>query len=573
MFAMLYVAFLTVYEHYMLDEATIAAVLSKKLADETRAATGLGKTHHQPLLSKTMTNASTMQQNTTINSNNNNSIINHKQSVLWFEPLAIIPVLCFAYQTHEVIVPVYACMKERFIGAFMKASIFGLVILFFLYNLVGAYGYLTFGADVGADIMSLYDAQDPIVVVGIVALVIKFITTYPPLMFCGRSALDGLYGEIRKLSPEEFKSSEKMRRYIITTVWFFSTVALAAFAPDISVTLQLLGSMASINVFVFPGMCLVSLTSRLRRARFALLIGELPDGQSQQQKAKDYYLISGSYFSAMKKNAATSVRRDQQFNQHVPSNGYNKSCCGATRQPQQFTATFASLIEFENNTRPSNDHQVGNSSFGGLSNGHASGGLNNSQRPFHGYGTTTSQLRHQRRQEEFERLITNGSLCSSHDHPLGSSSFARPINDSLDDYSDHDDHRQHQHKCYGQMVMLSHQTSALYNSSIIEADNSIDLANDKPNGFVSIDDKARLLRNTSIHQQNHHHQLLQSSWNNRSTTGSLLERFSTSIAPATVAQVGISRLTAIGLYIFSAILIIFGAFIFLLELFTVSGLL
>jgi sodium-coupled neutral amino acid transporter 7/8 len=250
MFAMLYVAFLTVYEHYKLDEETIDSITSTLQAAHMPQH-GLNQSMPAP------TNNST------------NSIHKHIQ---WFEPLAVVPVLCFAYQTHEVIVPVYACMKERAIGSFMKASIFGLVILFFLYNLVGAFGYLTFGERVGADIMSFYDAKDPVVVVGIVALVIKFITTYPPLMFCGRSALDGLYGEFRNMSTSEFKSGERTRRYIITTIWFVSSVAIAVFAPDISVTLQLLGSMASINVFVFPGMCLVSLTRHLRRAVLATLL-------------------------------------------------------------------------------------------------------------------------------------------------------------------------------------------------------------------------------------------------------------------------------------------------------------
>lgn len=246
---MLYVAFLTVYEYYILDEATKVAGISE--------ATNLNLTRYT----------------------SNSEILTTKKahSLSWYQPLAVVPVLCFAYQTHEVIVPVYACMKQRHLGHFMKASIFGLVILFFLYNLVGAYGYLTFGKNVGADIMSLYDAKDPVVVVGVVALVIKFITTYPPLMFCGRGAMDGLYGELRQLTPSEFKASEPMRRIIITTLWFFSTVALAVFAPDISLTLQLLGSMASINVFVFPGMCLISLTKRLRRARNSLMIDESND--------------------------------------------------------------------------------------------------------------------------------------------------------------------------------------------------------------------------------------------------------------------------------------------------------
>lgn len=298
---MLYVAFLTVYEHYQLDEATISLAISNAAKADTNPSAQ--PANNSTLMSKA--NVVSMSSNTT---NSSGGDTETTRSIQWFQPLAIVPVLCFAYQTHEVVVPVYACMQERVIGSFMKASIFGLIILFFLYNLVGAYGYLTFGANVGPDIMSLYDAKDPIVIVGIVALVIKFITTYPPLMFCGRSALDGLYGEVRKLSTEELKSSERTRRIVITTLWFLSTVTLAVFAPDISVTLQLLGSMASINVFVFPGMCLVSLTTRLRRARQTLLLGELPDNLNHQRNLCYYNQNQSLQHSSWDNNRSTNGR-------------------------------------------------------------------------------------------------------------------------------------------------------------------------------------------------------------------------------------------------------------------------
>lgn len=220
-FAMLYVAFLTVYEYYYLEHVDVGPV--KTMPDD------------------------------------------------WLAVVTVIPIMCFAYQTHEVIVPVYACMRQRNMASFMKASMFGLVILFFLYNMVGSYGYLTFGSNVDPDITSLYDGTDPIVVIGLVALVIKIVTTYPPLMLCGRGAIDGLYVAYRKLTPEEYSATECTRRVVITTVWFFTTVILALYAPNISMTLQLLGSLASINVFVFPGLCLISLTNKLRQAKLAAI--------------------------------------------------------------------------------------------------------------------------------------------------------------------------------------------------------------------------------------------------------------------------------------------------------------
>ena len=77
-------------------------------------------------------------------------------------------------------------MKERSVGNFTKAAALALGILFLLYCTAGTCGYLTFGTKVLPDIMQSYDASDPIVMVGIIALAVKMITTYPPMLFCGR---------------------------------------------------------------------------------------------------------------------------------------------------------------------------------------------------------------------------------------------------------------------------------------------------------------------------------------------------------------------------------------------------
>lgn len=664
MFAMLYVSFLTVYEHYMLDEATIAAAVAR-LQATGEASAGAAK---QPAPSN-------------ISEHHLPAEVAAPKSVKWFEPLAVVPVLCFAYQTHEVIVPVYACMKERLIGSFMKASIFGLVILFLLYNLVGAFGYLTFGENVGADVMSLYDAQDPIVVVGVVALVVKFITTYPPLMFCGRSALDGLYAEFRALSTSEFKAHERGRRCVISTIWFLTTVALAAFAPDISVTLQLLGSMASINVFVFPGMCLVSLTRRLRAARKSLLIGELPEGlnlaRQQSQRAKDFYLISGSYFGAVMKNdvALKNHCRQQQTSccSPSPTSPLAKANYSAT-SPKQFTATFASLLELENNltsscngappaglNQPAPNGACGSSGRGtgeilsSISTPSSASSLGEQRQSkfnslVNGYEICSHRIPNQqlqlkqitqmrRRQEEFERLMTNsnsssaggpccldGNSLNGHDQQVPGANYHQhsysscgplvspaggAVNESYDDYigclgrdCPNTDHLQgHQQQLLQQcdkmadqqLHLLSHQQSqqptARAPLHIGAADgSSAGTTNERPNtrliASTAVTNQtarnARLQQSIRYHCQHcHNHSsyqqqglCLQNSLNyvcQQSTTGSLFDKLGASIAPSTVAQVGISQCTATGLYLFAVVLILFGTFIFFLELISVLG--
>lgn len=103
--------------------------------------------------------------------------------------IAIIPVFCFAFQTHEIVVPVYASMKTRTIQNFTKTTVLTLMILFVLYSVAATFSYLTFGVKVSSDIMMMYDTKQPIVLFGTCALVIKMITTYPSILFCGRNAL------------------------------------------------------------------------------------------------------------------------------------------------------------------------------------------------------------------------------------------------------------------------------------------------------------------------------------------------------------------------------------------------
>lgn len=81
-------------------------------------------------------------------------------------------------------------------------------------------------------------------------------------LFVCRGALDGLYAEFRKLSASEFIEGEPRRRFVITTLWFAFSLLIAIFTPNIGVVIELLGSLASANVFIFPSLCLIAITKR-----------------------------------------------------------------------------------------------------------------------------------------------------------------------------------------------------------------------------------------------------------------------------------------------------------------------
>ncbi|XP_028967688.1 putative sodium-coupled neutral amino acid transporter 7 [Galendromus occidentalis] len=182
----------------------------------------------------------------------------------FMEFISIVPVICFAYQTHEVLLPIYANMRERNINSLVKTTSCCMLMLFVIYSAMGTYGYLTFGSGVKPDIMQMFDGQRPEVLIGIAALIIKMITSYPLIVICGRGAFDGLYAEIFKIPTEEFIANEKRRRIIITTLWFVTTTTLAVTLSNIGVVIELLGCLACVNVFVFPGLCLVGMYCKRR---------------------------------------------------------------------------------------------------------------------------------------------------------------------------------------------------------------------------------------------------------------------------------------------------------------------
>lgn len=168
-----------------------------------------------------------------------------------------LPVICFAYQAHEVVVPIYANMRDRRLANLAKATILTTAFLFIIYTLMGTFGYMAYGSAVKPDIMQMFDASNPWVLFGIGALIVKMVTTYPLLTFCGRGAFDGLYAELTKVPAKEFIEGEPRRRVFITTGWFLTTVALATFTSNVGVVIELLGCLAAANIFIFPGLCLL----------------------------------------------------------------------------------------------------------------------------------------------------------------------------------------------------------------------------------------------------------------------------------------------------------------------------
>jgi sodium-coupled neutral amino acid transporter 7/8 len=178
-----------------------------------------------------------------------------KRPDTWIDVFDVIPVICFGYQCHVSVIPIYSCMKQRNLKSFSLASSTAIAICVFTYTGAATFGYLTFGSKVVGDILENYSGSDPWVLTALIFMALKTYTTYPILLFCGREGISTLIKDL--FISEDSKTKEIIRRICIASTWFVLSIILAIEIPDIGAVIGLLGSLAAVFIFIFPGLCLL----------------------------------------------------------------------------------------------------------------------------------------------------------------------------------------------------------------------------------------------------------------------------------------------------------------------------
>ncbi|KAK7871033.1 hypothetical protein R5R35_014096 [Gryllus longicercus] len=187
----------------------------------------------------------------------------------WTDVFLVVPVICFGYQCHVSIIPIYSCLRHRNMRNFTCSSMTAIAVCVICYSIAGVFGYLTFGSNVAIDILLGYGGSNPLVLFGIAAIAIKTFTTYPILLFCGREAVSTLLTFVPWLRSNDVAVTERKRRIIIASIWFFLSLIFSVIIPDIQIVISILGSLAAVFIFIFPGICL--LQSTLHRDPFIIL--------------------------------------------------------------------------------------------------------------------------------------------------------------------------------------------------------------------------------------------------------------------------------------------------------------
>ena len=77
----------------------------------------------------------------------------------WTDLFLVVPDICFGYQCHVSVIPIYSCMRHRTIRHFSVASVAAIAVCAFCYTMAGTFGYLSFGALVDNDILMSYSAN------------------------------------------------------------------------------------------------------------------------------------------------------------------------------------------------------------------------------------------------------------------------------------------------------------------------------------------------------------------------------------------------------------------------------
>ena len=88
----------------------------------------------------------------------------------------VVPDICFGYQCHVSVIPIYSCMKRRTIKNFAFAATTAIAICVACYTLSAVYGYLTFGSLVNEDVLMSYEGEGGLVYAGMIAMALKTIT-------------------------------------------------------------------------------------------------------------------------------------------------------------------------------------------------------------------------------------------------------------------------------------------------------------------------------------------------------------------------------------------------------------
>ncbi|KIY53383.1 hypothetical protein FISHEDRAFT_68988 [Fistulina hepatica ATCC 64428] len=190
--------------------------------------------------------------------------------------ISTFPVQVFAFTCSQNLFPLFnelASNTQTRMNIVIGASIGGATLT---YEIIAVFGYLTFGSNVGANIIAMYPATSLFIAVGQLAIVVLVLFSYPLQVHPCRNCLDKVVhggAVIQRKEGPELENDEMydehhggddmsaMKHAILTSLIIASGFTIAYFVDDLQMVLSFVGSTGSTTIsFILPGLFYWKLT-------------------------------------------------------------------------------------------------------------------------------------------------------------------------------------------------------------------------------------------------------------------------------------------------------------------------
>ena len=177
---------------------------------------------------------------------------------LTYQLFQSIPIICYAFQCHLSILPIYRAMASPSRKALAQVSGVAAGNCAMLYLIVGLFGKLTFLCATHSDVLLNYGDHGIAISICRIGIGLVYCCDYPILNFIGRVAVNDLilwFAPLFGIEIETRKVSESnIRFYTITVIFTICAVLLATLVPTINTIIGIVGSVFAVCfIFIFPG--------------------------------------------------------------------------------------------------------------------------------------------------------------------------------------------------------------------------------------------------------------------------------------------------------------------------------
>ncbi|KAF9778304.1 transmembrane amino acid transporter protein-domain-containing protein [Thelephora terrestris] len=189
--------------------------------------------------------------------------------------LSTFPVQVFAFTCAQNLFPIYNELvnnSQRRMNIIIGTSIGSAVGI---YEIIGVFGYLTFGSKVGANVIAMYPSTSIFIAVGQLAIAILVMFSYPMQVHPCRNSLDKIFRPSIQASnstlPDDDDASvvddhgtgemSIFKHSTLTVAIVLSGFTIAYFVDNLQMVLSFVGSTGSTTVsFILPGLFFWKLT-------------------------------------------------------------------------------------------------------------------------------------------------------------------------------------------------------------------------------------------------------------------------------------------------------------------------